>query len=149
MPLVRGIIASGLYANFAMTLSTLLANGVPVIRALEIVEKTVGNRVVAREINNARNRVTDGTTISGPLAAGKIFPTMMTDMLMVGEQTGDMTGSLAHVAKRYSNELNRNLKILTTVLEPVMIIVIAGFVGFLALSIVLPVYELTNSIGLQ
>jgi type II secretory pathway component PulF len=147
VPLVRGIVASSVYANFARTLATLLMNGVPVLKALGIVKDTVGNAVVGREIENARERVTDGTTISGPLAAGKVFPRLMTEMLTVGEQTGDMAGALKHIAQRYENELDRNVKVLTTVLEPLFILVIAVVVGFVALSILMAVLDLTSGLG--
>ena len=145
-PLIRGIIASGIYSNFARTLGTLLANGVPVLQALGIVEKTVGNDVIGREIRNARDRVTDGTTISGPLAAGNVFPIMMTDMLAIGEQTGDMRGSLTHIARRYENELDRNIKIFTTALEPILIVIVAVMVGFVAVSILMAVFNLTSGL---
>jgi type II secretory pathway component PulF len=147
LPLIRGVIASGIYANFARTLGSLLANGVPVLQALTIVEQTVGNAVIARELHNARDRVTDGTTISGPLAAGKILPQMMTDMLAVGEQTGNVSGALSHIARRYESELERNLKIFTTALEPILIILVAVMVGFVAISILMAVFNLTSGLG--
>ena len=147
LPLIRGVVASGIYSNFARTLGTLMANGVPVLQALGIVEKTVGNAVIGRELERARGRVTDGTTISGPLAAGKVFPAMMTDMLAVGEQTGDMTGALTHIARRYENELDRNVKIFTTALEPILIVVVAVLVGFVAISILMAVFNLTNGLN--
>ena len=147
MPLVRGIVASGTYANFARTLGTLLGNGVTVLPALAIVEKTVDNVVIGKEIKNARERVTDGTTISGPLAAGKVFPTLMTDMLAIGEQTGDMTGALKHIAHRYESDLERNIKIFTTALEPILIIGVALMVGFVAISILMAVFSMTNGLG--
>jgi len=147
IPLIRGIVASAIYANFARTLSTLLANGVPVLQALEIVEKTVGNSVIAAEIRKARERVTDGTTISGPLAAGRVFPPIMTDMLAVGEQTGDTAGALTHIARRYENELDRNVKIFTTALEPILIVVVAVMVGFVAVSILMAVFNMTSGLN--
>jgi type II secretory pathway component PulF len=146
-PLVRGIVASGIYANFARTLGTLLANGVPVLQALGIVQQTVGNAVIGRELGNARERVTDGTTISGPLAAGGVLPPLMIDMLAIGEQTGDMKGALEHIARRYENELNRNVKIFTTALEPMLIVVVAVLVGFVAVSILMAVFNLTNGLN--
>ncbi len=146
-PLIRGVVASAIYANFARTLGTLLANGVPVLQALGIVEKTVGNVVIGKELHNARDRVTDGTTISGPLAAGKVLPRMMIDMLAIGEQTGDMTGALSHIARRYENELNRNVKVFTTALEPIMIVLVAIMVGFVAISILMAVFNLTNGLN--
>ena len=147
LPLLKGVIAAGIYATFARTLGSLLGNGVPVLQALGIVEKTVGNAVIAREIRNARDRVTDGTTISGPLAAGKMLPQMMTDMLSVGEQTGDVSGALSHIARRYENELDRNLKIFTTALEPILIVFVALMVGFVAISILMAVFNLTSGLG--
>ncbi len=146
-PLIRGIVAASTYANFARTLGTLLNNGVPALQALTIVENTIGNVVIAAEIRNARDRVTDGTTISGPLAAGKVFPPLMTDMLAIGEQTGDMAGALKHIAHRYENELNRNVKLFTTALEPILIVVVALLVGFIAVSIVMAVFNVTNGLG--
>ncbi len=147
MPLVRGIVEASAYSQFARTLSILLSNGVHVLEALGIVEKTISNVVISREIANARDRVTDGATISAPLAAGKVFPPMITDMMAVGEQTGDRAKSLDHIAKRYEMQLDRNVKILTSILEPIMIFVMAVLVGFVALSILLAVMDLTN--GLQ
>jgi type II secretory pathway component PulF len=147
LPLIRGVIASSIYSNFARTLGTLLTNGVPVLQALGIVEHTVGNVVIGREIHNAKDRVTDGTSISGPLAAGKVLPVMMTDMLSIGEQTGDMPGALSHIARRYENELDRNVKIFTTALEPILIVVVAVLVGFVAISILMAVFNLTNGLN--
>ena len=147
MPLIKGVIASGVYANFARTLGTLLENGVPVLNALGIVERTVGNVVVGAEIHNARERVTDGTTISAPFAAGEVFPIMLTDMLSIGEQTGDMSTALTHIAQRYENELDRNVIILTTALEPILIVVVALLVGFVAVAILMAVFNLTNGLN--
>ncbi|MDD4873235.1 MAG: type II secretion system F family protein [Kiritimatiellae bacterium] len=147
MPLVKGIVASAIFSNFARTLSTLLTNGVPVLQALGIVEQTVGNAVIGAEIHNAKERVTDGTTISGPLAASKVFPNLMTDMLAIGEQTGDMPSSLSHIATRYERELNRNVKIFTTALEPILIVVLAALVGFVVMSILLAVISMSDGLN--
>jgi type II secretory pathway component PulF len=147
LPLVNRIIKANCFAQFARTLSTLLNNGVHVLEALGIVQKTITNAVVAREIATARDRVTDGTSISGPLAAGKIFPQLMTDMLSVGEKTGNISNALEHIAERYENELDRNVKIFTTVLEPVFLLLIALMVGFVAMSIFVAVQEMTNGLG--
>jgi general secretion pathway protein F len=147
LPLIRGIVKASAFAQFARTLSTLLTNGVPVLTALSIVERIIGNAVLAREIHNAREKVTDGTTISKPLAAGGVFPPMITDMLAVGEQTGDVSGSLLHIANRYERELDRSIKVFTTLLEPIMIVVIAALVGFVAISMLMAVFEMTSGLG--
>ena len=145
-PLIRGVVASGIFANMARTLATLMANGVHVLQALSIVERTVGNVVIGEELRFARDRVTDGTTISGPLAASKVFPPILTDMLAIGEETGDMPTALMHIARRYESELDRNIKIFTTALEPILIVLVAVLVGFVAISILMAVFSLTNGL---
>jgi type IV pilus assembly protein PilC len=147
MPLIKEIVMASAFSQFARTLGMLIANGVPVLDALSIGEKTVQNSVIAAEIHNARDRVTDGTSISKPLAAGKVFPQMLTDMLAIGEETGDMAGALNHIARRYENNLDRSIKIFTTVLEPVLIVLMAVLVGFVAISILLAVFEVTNGLN--
>jgi type II secretory pathway component PulF len=146
-PLVKRIITANAFSHFARTLGALLANGVPVLDALGIVENTVGNVIIAEEIHEARDRVTDGSTISGPLAAGKVFPQLLTDMLAVGEESGDMSGALSHIARRYDSELDRSVKILTTVLEPILIMVMAILVGYVAISMLLAVFDLTSGLN--
>ncbi|HOE61047.1 MAG TPA: type II secretion system F family protein [Kiritimatiellia bacterium] len=146
-PLIRGIVACGAYSSLAYTMKTLLANGVNVLQALRIAEETCGNALIAEALRNARQRVTDGTTISGPLAASKVFPRMMTDMLAVGEQSGDMPSSLGHIGRRYENEMDRNIKIFTNALEPILIVLIGGVVGFVAVSILMAVFKVTSSLS--
>ena len=146
-PLVKGIIACGAYSALAYTMKTLLANGVNVLQALRIAEETCGNALIANALRNARQRVTDGTTISGPLAESRVFPKMMTDMLAVGEQSGDMPGSLGHIGRRYESEMERNIKIFTNALEPIMIVAIGGVVGFVAISILMAVFKVTSSLS--
>lgn len=147
VPVVGRVVSAASYTHFAQTLGSLLANGVPVLQALSIVEMTVGNSVIAREIREARERVTDGSSISGPLAAGNVFPPLLTDMLAVGERTGDMAGALTHIARRYEGELDRSVKLFITVLEPLLIVLIAAMVGFVAISMLMAVFDLTS--GLQ
>jgi type II secretory pathway component PulF len=147
LPIIKKIVTANAFAQFARTLGALLTNGVPVLQALSIVENTVGNRLIAEEIHNARERVTDGSTISGPLAAGKVFPELLTDMLAVGEEAGDMSGSLQHIAQRYESDLDRSIKLMTTVLEPMMILGIAVGVGFVAMSMLMAVFSLTSGLN--
>lgn len=146
-PLISGIVATGAYSSLAYTLKTLLTNGVNVLQALKIAEETCGNAVIANALRTARQRVTDGTSISGPLASSGIFPRMMTDMLSVGEQAGDMAGSLEHIGKRYQKDMDRNITAFTNALEPILIVLIAGAVGFVAVSILMAVFQVSSSIG--
>jgi type II secretory pathway component PulF len=146
-PVIRQIITANAFAHFARTLETLIRNGVPILKALTISEETVGNSVIAREIAAARTRVTDGSSIAGPLAAGKIFPELLTDMLAVGEETGDLPGALKNIARRYDNELDFSIKVLTTVLEPLLILGVAVLIGFVAISMLMAVFNLTSGLG--
>ncbi len=147
LPLVSGIVAAGAYASLAYTMRTLLVNGVNVLQALKICEETCGNAVIADALNVARQKVTDGTTISGPLAESGAFPRMMTDMLAVGEQAGDMNGSLEHIGRRYQKDMDRNIVAFTNALEPILIVVIAIAVGFVAIAILMAVFKVSSSLG--
>jgi type II secretory pathway component PulF len=147
MPLVKGIVACGAYASLAYTLKTLLVNGVNVLQALKISEETCGNAVIAQALATARRRVTDGTSISGPLASSGVFPRLMTDMLAVGEQAGDMAGSLEHIGRRYQKDMDRNITTFTNALEPILIVMIAIAVGFVAIAILMAVFKVSSSLG--
>lgn len=147
VPVFQNLIRSAAYANFARTLSNLLSNGVPVLKALDIVKKTANNAVLEYEIGLLKARVTDGSSLSVPLAESGVFPDLFTDMLSVGEEAGQVPRSLAQIARRYDDELTRSIKRMTTVIEPLLMILIAGGVAFVAISMLLPLFQLTQ--GLQ
>lgn len=147
LPIAKGVIRASAFSTFASTLGTLLSNGVQVLPALDIVEKTISNSVIAGAIRDTREKVTDGSNISRPLAQSGVFPPLLTDMLAVGEQTGNMPTSLAHIASRYEGELDRAVKVLTTMLEPIMMLFIAVGVGFIAISMLMAVFEMTNGLN--
>ena len=147
LPVFGRIITANAFAQFARTLATLLENGVPVLNALQIVEDTMTNRVVANEIREARTRVTDGTSISQPLAKGRIFPPLLIDMLAVGEESGEVVPALKNIADTYEQELSRTLKVFTTLLEPAIIIFMAMVVGGIVLSVLMAVFDITSGIG--
>ena len=146
-PLISGIVAAGAYSSLAYTLKTLLSNGVNVLQALKICGETCGNAVIADALKTACQRVTDGTTISGPLASSGVFPRMLTDMMAVGEQAGDLASSLEHIGKRYQKDMDRNIASFTNALEPILIVLIAGVVGFVAIAILMAVFKVSSSIG--
>jgi type II secretory pathway component PulF len=146
IPIMGRIITTNAYSHFSRTLGTLLQNGVSVLPALGIVQKTIANVIISEEIGKARERVTDGASISKPLAQGKVFPTLLIDMLAVGEETGDLAGALVHITRRYDAELDRLVKTVTTVLEPLLIVLVAIIVGGIAVSLLLPVLTLTDQL---
>jgi type II secretory pathway component PulF len=147
LPVFGLIVMANALAQFARTLATLLENGVPVLTALQIVEDTMTNRVIANEIREARTRVTDGTSISQPLSKGKVFPPLLIDMLAVGEESGAVVPALKNIADAYEQELSRMLKIFTTLLEPIIIIIMAVVVGAIVMSILMAVFSITSGIG--
>ncbi len=146
IPIMGSIISTNAYAHFARTFGTLLQNGVAVLPAMGIVQKTIQNVVISDEVGKARDRVTDGASISKPLAQGKIFPRLLIDMIAVGEETGDMASALKHITRRYDSELDRLVKTCTTVLEPLLILLVAVFVGGIAVCLLLPILKLTDTL---
>ena len=145
-PLVGRVICLNLYGQFARTLCTLLQNGVPVLTALKITEQVITNRIVKEAIAKTREAVTDGKTLAQPLEQCKIFPQLMVDLVRIGEETGDVPGALNNIAGTYEGELQIALRVMTNLIEPVLIIVMAVIVGFLLLSIFLPLFRLISQI---
>jgi type II secretory pathway component PulF len=146
-PVVGKVIKLNLFGQFARTLSTLLENGVPVLTALKITEQVIPNVVVKEAIAKCREEVTDGKTIAQPLARSKVFPQLMVDLVKIGEDTGDVPGALKNVADTYENELAIALRVVTNMIEPVMIIVMALGVGFLLLSVLSAMFAITSNIA--
>jgi len=148
-PVFGKVIKLNIFGQFASTLSTLLENGVPVLTALKITEQIMTNTIVKEAIAKTREEVTDGKTIAQPLARSKIFPQLMVDLVKIGEDTGDVPGALKNVADTYENELSIALRVMTNMIEPVMIIVMALGVGFLLLSVLSAMFAITANIAAQ
>ncbi len=145
-PVFGKVVKLNLFGQFARTLGTLLQNGVPVLTALKITEQVISNRIVKEAIAKTRDAVTDGKTLAQPLEQSKIFPQLMVDLVRIGEETGDVPGALNNIADTYEGELQIALRVMTTLIEPVLIIVMAVIVGFLLLSIFLPLFRLISQI---
>jgi type II secretory pathway component PulF len=146
-PVFGKVVKLNIFGQFARTLSTLLENGVPVLPALKITEQIIPNSIVKEAIAKTREEVTDGKTIAQPLARSKIFPQLMVDLVKIGEDTGDVPGALKNVADTYENELSIALRVMTNMIEPVMIIVMAVGVGFLLLSVLSAMFAITANIA--
>jgi len=145
-PVFGGVVRMNLFGQFARTLGTLLQNGVPMLTALKITEQVISNRLIKEAIAKTREAVTDGKTLAQPLAQSKIFPQLMVDLVRIGEETGDVPGALNNIADTYENELQTALRVMTDLIGPVLIIVMAVVVGFLLLSIFLPLFRLISQI---
>jgi type IV pilus assembly protein PilC len=133
-------------ARWSRTLASLTGAGVPLLQALEITGKTGGNVVVEEAMGDVINSVKRGGTISAPLAQAPIFPTMVTHMVGVGEETGALDTMLEKVAEFYEDQVEASVKALTSILEPIMIIVIGSIVGFIVISMYMPLFTVYNSI---
>jgi type II secretory pathway component PulF len=147
LPVIGKVVRLNLFGQFSRTLSTLLVNGVPVLTALKITEEIVPNVIVKEAIARTREQVTDGKTIAQPLAQSKLFPQLMIDLLKIGEETGDVPGALANIADTYENELVVQLRVLTNLIEPAMIICMAIGVGGLLFSILSAMFAITSSLN--
>ena len=149
VPVFGKVVKLNLFGQFARTLGTLLQNGVPVLTALKITEQVMSNRLIKEAIAKTREAVTDGKTLAQPLAQSKLFPQLMVDLVRIGEETGDVPGALNNLADTYESELQIALRVMTQLIEPVLIIVMAVVVGFLLLSIFLPLFRLISPIHLS
>lgn len=147
IPIFGKVIKLNIFGQFARTLSTLLENGVPVLTALKITEQIIPNVIVKEAIAKTREEVTDGKTIAQPLARSRIFPQLMVDLVKIGEETGDVPGALKNVADTYESELSIALRVLTNMIEPTLIIVMALGVGFLLLSVLSAMFAITSNIS--
>lgn len=145
-PVIGKVINLNLFGQFARTLGTLLQNGVPVLTALKITEQVLPNRLIREAVAKTREAVTDGKTLAQPLAQSKLFPQLMVDLVRIGEETGDVPGALNNLADTYEGELAIALRLMTQLLEPVLILVMGGIVAFLLLSIFLPLFRLISAI---
>ena len=133
-------------ARWSRTLSSLTAAGVPLLLALDIVGKTGGNIVVEEAMDGVIESVKRGGSISEPLSKTTIFPTMVTHMVGVGEETGALDEMLGKIADFYEDQVEASVKALTSILEPIMIIVIGSIVGFIVISMYMPMFTVYNHI---
>jgi type II secretory pathway component PulF len=145
-PVLGKVVKLNLFGQFCRTLGTLLHNGVPVLTALRITEQVIPNVIIREATAKTREAVTDGKTLAQPLAHCKVFPQLMVDLVRIGEETGDVPGALNNLADTYESELDTSLRLMTQLIEPVLIICMAVMVGFVLLSIFLPLFKLISSI---
>jgi len=131
-------------ARFSRTLSTLIASGVDIMRALEITAQTSGNWVVESETMKIRERVRDGAPIAQPMVDNVIFPPMVGQMVKIGEETGELEKMLSKVADFYEDEVDASIQALTSIIEPLMMIGVGVMVGIIVISMYLPMFKLLS-----
>ena len=143
------IIRHQYYAQFSRTLGTLMENGIPLLRALELVTEIAANRYLEVKLADVRRAVIDGATLSTALAAQHLFPDLFTDMMAVGEQTGHFAATMQTIADVYERELDRTVAIVSQLIPPFIILLIAIIVGFVVYSILSAVFEMTHSLQVR
>lgn len=144
LPVIGGLVKKVAVSRISRTLATLLSNGVPLLSALEIVKSLVDNVVLAEALEEARQEISEGASLSTPLARGGIFPSTVIQMISVGEQSGNLEGMLFKIAEAYENEVEGRVAMLTSLMEPVMILALGAVVGFVVLAVLLPIFEMSH-----
>lgn len=144
IPVVGDLIRKICISRFSRTLSTLVSSGVPILHALEIVEKVVGNEVIARVILHVREGVSEGEKIAQPLRISEEFPPDTIQMIAVGEETGNLEGMLTKIADFYDVSVDYSIKRLTTLIEPVFLLIMGAMVGMIMASIMLPMFDMVK-----
>lgn len=147
VPVVGEIILKMSIARFARTFGTLISSGVPMMRSLEIVGETTGNKVLSAAIDTARISIREGQKLSTPFEQSGLFPSMVTHMVDIGEESGRLSEMLVKVGDFYDQEVEQTVKGLTSMIEPMLIIFMGVIVGFIAISVMTPIFKLVNSIN--
>ncbi|MBS0170529.1 MAG: type II secretion system F family protein [Nitrospira sp.] len=146
MPIVGDLIRKASVAKFTRTLGTLITSGVPLLEGLSICAKTSGNKVIEEALMNARVSISGGKTISEPLAKCNVFPKMVTHMIAVGESTGALDAMLGKIADFYEDEVDQAVETLTSLLEPIMMVVLGTIIGFIVVAMYLPIFTMAQAI---
>jgi type IV pilus assembly protein PilC len=146
-PLFGDLIQKNATARFCRTFGSLSRSGVPILTALEIVRDTAGNQVISNAIDQARREVQTGGMISLALQREQVFPIMAIQMISIGEETGEIDSMLMKVADFYEDEVEQAVKALTSIMEPIMIVVLGGMVGSILVALYLPIFKIMDQIG--
>jgi type IV pilus assembly protein PilC len=148
-PMFGSLVRRTAVARMTRTLGTLLSSGVPVLQALVIVRDTTGNAVISRAIQSVHDSVKEGESMTAPLSASKVFPPMVVSMVEVGEETGALPDMLTRIADTYDDEVDNAVAGLTSVIEPLMIIILALIVGTIVIAMFMPMIQIIGTLGSQ
>ncbi|MCH7868203.1 MAG: type II secretion system F family protein [Myxococcales bacterium] len=147
LPIFGSIIKKVAVARFTRTLGTMISSGVPILDALDITARTAGNMLIEEELQTCRASITEGKTLAEPLSESTIFPSMMVQMMAVGEETGSMEIMLTKIADFYDDEVDVAVGALTSMLEPVMMVFMGGSIGTILIAMYLPIFKIADSIN--
>jgi type IV pilus assembly protein PilC len=147
LPVIGSIVNRQAIARFARTLGTLISSGVPILEALNITRETVGNAVVSRALGQVHDSIREGESIAGPLRQSGVVDPIVVNMVDVGEETGELDKMLVKVADTYDEEVDHLVGSLVSAMEPIMIIFLGGTIGFIVVSLFLPLVKLIQEVG--
>ena len=149
LPIFGDLMSKTAISRFSRTLGTLISSGVPILQALNITRETAGNYVVASAIGKIHDSVKEGESVVGPMESSGVFPPMVTSMVQVGEETGQLPDMLVKVADVYEGEVDNVVASLTSILEPIMIVMLAIIVGTIVVALFLPMIKLITGMSAQ
>jgi len=147
IPVIGKLLQKVFIARFSRTLATLVKSGVPILTSLEIVAKTAGNKVVEGAVLAARSSIKEGENIADPLALSRVFPTMVTRMIAVGEKTGELEKMLTKIADFYENEVDAAVTALTSLIEPLVIAILGVVIGGIVVALFLPIFKISTLVS--
>ena len=146
LPVVKDLTEKAIVSRFTRTLSTVIASGVPLVQALEVVQKVVGNKVAENALEKIKEKVLRGVSLAEALGSESIFPMMLHSMIKIGEESGSLDDILDKTANFYDEELETSIKKMTTMLEPLMIVVMGVIVGFIVIAMMLPIFSMSSTV---
>jgi type IV pilus assembly protein PilC len=146
LPIVKGTSSMLITSRFTRTLSTLLSSGIPLIQALEVVAKVVNNTIVEERMVEGIDSVRKGVSLARTVKDVGVFPPMVDSMIKIGEESGSLDDMLFKTADFYDEEVQTNLQKLTSMLEPVMLVVMGGIIGFIVIAMYLPMFDMMQTI---
>jgi general secretion pathway protein F len=144
MPMVGGLVRMIAITRFASTMATLLGSGVPILTAMNIAKNLVGSEPIAKAVGTARENITEGQSIAEPLRKSGEFPPLVIHMIAIGEKTGELPDMLKNISETYEEQVNAKIEGLTALIEPLMIVGMGAAVGFIVLSVFMPMMDLSN-----
>ena len=147
VPVFGDLIRKTAVARFTRTMATMMASGVPILEALEIVAKTAGNKTIEAAIMKTRTALSQGKTLAEPLAETKVFPSMVVQMIAVGESTGALDAMLSKIADFYEDEVDQAVDTLMSLIEPALMAFLGVVVGGLVITMYLPIFKLAGAAG--
>ena len=147
LPILGSIVQKGCIARFSRTLSTLLSSGIPVVEALDVSAKVVNNNDIEQAIMESKESILRGKSIAAPLAKHPVIPPMVAQMISIGEQTGAMDSMLAKVADFYEEEVDVSVAGLSTLIEPILMVVLGGVIAVLVVAMYLPIFSMAENFG--